>query len=396
MSHAEDFPKKNYALITIAIHLFVLGVLAVTIYFPVLNKPLNNFDDRAWLADTEVRNSIPTIFDPSLVSKNPFASTYYLPLQSALYLGMIKTFGRTPSAYHGLSIAIHAACTFLLYFLLLGFTERNRTLAFLGSFLFVVYLGHTQSVTWTAAAFSHPLVSVFVLATLLLFLGFLKTGRRTHYCGALFCFLIALLIRESAVVVPVLLVALELFYTNENGLSLDDRRREFLKRTYKYIPFFLGIIPIAMISIEKFQHGSLNERWGGVGGGIHPVLRFLDFSSLLVYPARLSMGWKIGLIAILLAIASWIIFNFRKRGNLFFALFWITLALAPYTISNFNPALAVMRYVYPAMLGFVLLLTVFVYDITRKVESKKRVYAIYFLFAAVGCTHLFFVLKAMY
>ncbi len=376
-------------------HLVILGALAIAIYYPVLDKPLNNFDDLAWLKDTNYRNSLSTIFDPTLVTKNPFASTYYLPLQSALYLGMIKTFGRQPFAYHALSIGIHILCTFLLYFLLLGFTEKKKHLAFLGGFVFVAYLGHTQSITWTAAAFSHPLVSVFVLATLLFFLGFIKTSKRRYYIGAYLSFITALLIRESAVVVPVLLVALEVFYNKEEQhFSFSSLKSALLKRGYKYIPFFLAIVPIAIISVQKFQHGSLNERWGGVGGGIYPALRFLDFSSLLVYPARLGISAKLCLVAVLLAVASWIIFNFKKRGNLFFALFWIAVALAPYTISNFNPALAVTRYLYPAMLAFVLLITLSAFELTK--TASKRSILVYLLFAAIGGAHLFYVIKAMY
>lgn len=381
-----------------AVHLLILGALAIAIYYPVLDKPLNNFDDLAWLKDTKIRNSVSTIFDPTLVTKNPFASTYYLPLQSALYLGMVKTFGRQPFAFHALSIAIHALCTFLLYFLLLGFTDRKKYLAFLGCFVFVAYLGHTQSITWTAAAFSHPLVSLFVLSTLLFFLGFLKTSKKAYYFGALLSFIVALLIRESAVIIPVLLIALEIFYNKrEQAFSFSSMKETVFKRAFKYVPFFLAVVPIAIISMQKFQHGSLNERWGGVSGGIHSVFRFLDFSSLLVYPARLGVTSKIALIAILLGVASWIIFNFRKHGNLFFALFWIALALAPYTISNFNPALAVTRYLYPAMLAFVLLLTLAAAEVsTLKNKSKKLASVVYVVFASIGCAHLFYVLKAMY
>jgi len=381
----------------IVFHLLILVALAVVIYYPVLAKPLNNFDDLKWLADTELRNTFTTIFDPSLVTKNPFASTYYLPLQSALYFGLVKVFGRSPMAFHAFSIGIHALASVLIYFLLLTFSKR-KTLAFLGGFTFVAYLGHKQSITWTAAAFSHPLVSVFVLATLLFFYAFLKTNKKVTYFSALAMFIVGLLIRESAVVLPPLLIVLELFGLGQVGerekLSFSISKRDLIQRSYKYIPFFLAIIPIALISIRKFQHGSLNERWGGVVSGIYPGLRFLDFSSLLVYPAKLGVSMKLILVALLLAIASWIIFNFRKQPLLFFALFWIAVALAPYTISNFNPALAVTRYLYPAMIPFCLLLTLVFSKLVEK--GKKGEILSYLMFAAIGGAHLFYVLKAMY
>ena len=41
-----------------------------------------------------------------------------------------------------------------------------------------------------------------------------------------------------------------------------------------------------------------------------------------------------------------------------FALLWIVLTLAPYTISNFSPALSITRYLYLALAGFALLYAV--------------------------------------
>lgn len=253
--------------------IFILISLAFLIYSPVLNHPLNNFDDLRWLEDTAIRNSFSTIFDPSLITKNPFASTYYLPLQSALYYGMVEFFGRSPIAFHGLSIGIHALTSILLYFLIFAFTQK-RFISFLGSVFFVVYLGHDQSVTWTAAAFSHPLVSVFVLASVLSFLKYLKTKKRMFYVGSLFALIAGLLIRESAVVVPILLITVELLdrERNKNRIRLKD----IGKVSIKFIPFFLAILPILVISADKFQHGSLNERWGGVAMGLHPIFGFFS------------------------------------------------------------------------------------------------------------------------
>lgn len=383
------------------VHVVFLVVLGVVMYHTTLDAPMRSFDDNAWLRDTAVRNTFVKMFDPTVRSANPFSTTYYLPLQSALFYWMVEWFGRSARAFHVLSLGIHLSAAVLVYALIRALTKRPWVALLSGS-LFVAHLGHHQSVTWVSAAVSHPWVTVFFVAVMLWWYRYLKTRTWWSYAGALICLVIGLLIRESAVIVPILMMALEaaLWVKSVNAraklpppakLERAETRvdqtpplwQRALKASIKYVPFLLTLIPIIAISLYKYPNGSLKKGWGGVALGIHPVLRLLDFTTLLLYPRHQKPSIKLALAGAALGVAALVVYLARRKPLWFFAFLWMGFALAPYTISNFNPALWIMRYLYPASVGFVLLYALVMSD-ALNARWAKNIVAKLFLWGVFG------------
>lgn len=391
-------PTRAARVLGVMLPLGALAVLAIWLYYPSLDDAMRSFDDQAWLRDTKVRNSITTMFDPRVRSPNPFSTTYYLPLQSALFWVMVELFGRSAQAFHVLCLGIHVAASSLVYLLTRTLT-RNPWVALITGALFVAHVGHVQSVTWVSATVSHPLVTVFIVATMLAWVRMMDTGRRVYYFVALGSLLTGLLIRESAVIVPVLMVLLEA------ALALRDNPTRTIKAhlarapraALKYIPFVAMTLPIIAISAYKYPRGSLHQSWGGVSLGIHPLLRLMDFSTLLVYPAHQSSSLKLGLATALVLLGWGLFYTFRKWPLWTFCLLWIGIGLAPYTLSNFNPAQHIMRYLYPASVGYVLLLALWCTYAMERAGTKRwlKVMAMG-VFIAYTLWHIYTLFERMY
>jgi hypothetical protein len=353
-----------------AAHMSAIALLCVLLYYPALNRPLTSWDDQRWLADTQVRNSLATIFDFRLRTNNPFPSTYYIPLQSALYYGLTFLFGTSPPAFHLVGLAIHVAVCLLLYLLVVNLGAR-REAALLAAMFVAAHLGNVQAVTWVSASFSHPLVTVFILLTVLLFRRYLEFGTLESYLLALLTFTIALLIRESAIIVPLLLLAMQRFCPVQVGRD-PPPTFSFAPAALRCVPFALACIPIALIAAYKYQNGHVHQYWGGVNFGVHALLRLLDFASLTLFPARASAAVKLVLCALVLLASFGLVFFFQRAPAALFALIWLYLGLAPYAVSNFSPALEVTRYLYVGLLGVALLFSNLVSAAERRLARQRH------------------------
>jgi hypothetical protein len=347
--------------------LALLAIVGTALYYPMLDEPMRSFDDQAWIADTQVRNSWSTIFDLDLVTRNPFARTYFLPLQSALFYGMVSCFGPSPVAFHLLSLFIHVLACGLFFLLLVDF-KIPRPVAFLGALLPLVHFSNIQSVIWVSASVSHPLVAVFIIATVLAYRRHLASGAWQWQALALVSFIVGLLIRETAVITPVLLFALE-----------PQPVRQRLK---SLVPFFLLTIPIFAIAIYKYEGGDVQKYWGGVFFGLKSLTRAGELWALMVFPLPLPLWGTLGVLAVLVSTTACLLRS-DKRSLALFGVVWMIAGVLPYTISNIRPILDVTRYVYVGVFGFALLCAL-------GATITKRRYIACAVFAVVAVLHFVF------
>jgi Flp pilus assembly protein TadD len=130
-------------------------------------------------------------------------SGYYRPLQALTYAGDYAVWGLAPAGFHLTSVLLHAATTVAFY--LLGVRVLGSAAAALAAaLLFAVHPLHVEAVTYVAGR-SDPLAALFMLAAAL---GFLRGDRRGLVLSVT-AFFLALLAREAALVLPLLLVGLD-------------------------------------------------------------------------------------------------------------------------------------------------------------------------------------------
>ena len=131
-------------------------------------------------------------------------TAYYRPLLTISFMPEAMLGGALPFFYHLMNIGIHLIAACLVYVLgtKLKYSKRVSLL------LAMIFLAHpilTQAVAWIPGR-NDSLLAVFVLASFIYFLDFIAGGKRTYIIWSAVFFLLALLTKETAIVLPALYV----------------------------------------------------------------------------------------------------------------------------------------------------------------------------------------------
>ena len=132
----------------------------------------------------------------------PLSNNVFRPLTVGSWAGNWALGGPRPFGFHLVNVLLHAAVALLLYLVLRKLLEASAqatNIAFVAALLFAVHPIHTEAVAWITGR-SELLAAGFLLAAWLLHLY-------EQPVGALVCFALALLAKESAVVFLPLVLA---------------------------------------------------------------------------------------------------------------------------------------------------------------------------------------------
>lgn len=151
----------------------------------------------SWSSFVDVVSS--AFWSGSPLAINEFYGAIYRPVVSAAYLVEMQIFGANPIGFHLVNIALHLACTLLCIRWIAQRIPSAPPLAiFFGGMLFAVHPSRVEVVGWISGC-----VDLWMVFWLLLGLG--AWERRNSVLAGLL-FVLALLSKEVAVVVPLLLL----------------------------------------------------------------------------------------------------------------------------------------------------------------------------------------------
>ncbi|MEO8368794.1 MAG: hypothetical protein ABI806_06315 [Candidatus Solibacter sp.] len=242
-----------------------------------------------------------------------------------------RLFGVQPLVLNISSLVVHILNTWLVlavgYWRLIGWR-----LSCVAACFFAIYEGHQEAVMWYAAL-PELLVFFFAVAGFLCWIAWLQESRRRelYYAGALACYLLALLSKESGVVVGPLLVL----------AALAERRpiREWWWRT---VPFAaLAIVNFALIYTARSGHLHF-----------HDGTFSLQAPFWIVVPVSIGrLLWICGLVS-LIALLWWR--EVRWLRLFLVATGWTVITLLPYSFLTYMPRVP-SRHAYFASVGLALL-----------------------------------------
>jgi protein O-mannosyl-transferase len=224
-------------------------LVSVAVYF---NTLFNGFviDDsfqiigNRWIRDIRY---IPEIFSSNFVlgGKTPF----YRPLVHVFYMISYHLFGLAPWGFHLMSIMFHAGVSVLVFLTvsrllrtpgpagassplsLEGGKEGAQWISFAAALLFATHPVHTEAVAWISVTDLYT--TFFYLLSFYLYLRSSEGGASSAaaYVLSVVSFLLAVLCKEPALTLPVMLVAYDYVYRKEGaGVSLYKR----------YIPYLVA------------------------------------------------------------------------------------------------------------------------------------------------------------
>jgi hypothetical protein len=257
-----------------------------------------------------------------------------------------RLFGVQPLVLNISSLLVHVLNTWLVlalgYWRLIGWRVSAVAACF-----FAIYQGHQEAVMWYAAL-PELLVFLFGVASFLCWIAWLQESRRRelYYAGALACYLLALLSKESGVVVGPLLV-----------LAAWGERRALREWWWRTLPFAaLAIVNFALIYGARSGHLHF-----------HDGTFSLQAPFWIVVPVSIGrMLWIWGL-ASLLALLWWR--EVRWLRLLLVATGWTVITLLPYSFLTYQPRVP-SRHAYFASVGLALLVAAGLLTFAHRFRAK--------------------------
>jgi tetratricopeptide (TPR) repeat protein len=140
--------------------------------------------------------------------------SYFRPLFNVLLSISYPLFGNAAWGWHLSNVLIHTAATLLVYAVVREITDHNW-IGLIGASLFAVHPVHAESVAW-ASGVTDPLMTVFLLSAFYFYLRYRKTNRKYLMAVALGSYLLALLSKETAIALPLVIAYCEFSHFNED------------------------------------------------------------------------------------------------------------------------------------------------------------------------------------
>jgi hypothetical protein len=286
--------------------LLVLAAILATafvVYCHSLSGHFTNWDDRDLVAgNPAIRSLAPGHVLQLFTTPNREA---YLPVRLLSYALDYSVWGIKPFGYHFGNILLHALNAFLIYLLLLRLFAAPKP-ALLAAFFFLVHPMQVESVAWISGR-KEVLCGFFLLLSALCFHEHLtrdlvpreqvrKTTALIPYLLSLIFFILACLSKASAIVLPLLLVAIWLFAAR----PAERPRSESLQAFARWVaPFFvLAALVFALNLYVAWSHDVVKPYHGG-----GPMTTFLTMAYVLknyilglAFPANLSAKYFVPLV----------------------------------------------------------------------------------------------------
>lgn len=354
--------KKLYLLI-------VLIVITIVTYTNILPNKLFYDDEELIYKNAYIQDLrfIPKYFTTNMVAGASKVSNMYRPILTTSFAIDHFIWGFRPYGYHLSSIILHTLNT-VFVFLLITLLFHKKLLAFLTALFFSIHPVNSEAVIY-ASGRTDPLYTFFALLSILSFLWYEKNTHKRfiRYAISLVLFIIALLSKESAVIVPILFVLL---------YWIQDRRQK-IPRTHLFLfllPFFLftGIYILLRLTVLNFQNTLNFYNTSNIYTSSF-LIRLFTFSNafwqylgIFFFPKDLISARNVPLITsvesipfmsfltIFLAFFILSILTYRKNKIFLFSFLWFFLTLLPSSgiipINN----IAAEHYLYLPSIGFFL------------------------------------------
>ena len=339
-------------------HVLVLAAASFATYWSATGHEfLINWDDRQYVLEN------PLIRGLSLEHVASAFTSYhvgnYAPLHLVSYMLDFEIWGLRASGFIFTNILLHALNGALL-FLLLRRLDGSRAWPFFASLIFLLHPVQVESVVWVSQR-KTLLAMMFLLAAVHFHASYKEntgSGAGRYYALSLSCFLMALLSKSVAVILPAILVLYDLCFRGET------HPRKLLADKVPYLAAGAVFAVLAVMSHSEQRLGGGTAWHGG-----SPYATFLTmlpvvgrYVGLIVWPVRLSAVYDppvktapdfevaaASLLIVLLVLAGWKLYRSRRDLFFWYALFFV--GLLP--VCQVVPIVTLMndRYLYFPMLG---------------------------------------------
>jgi protein O-mannosyl-transferase len=327
-------------------------------------------------------------------------TNYYRPLMHLTFYGALRWFGFNPSGYHLISIFLHALCSALVLLLIRRWSQvasgvsassegGDSLTPLFAALLFAAHPVHTENVCWISA-YPDLQATAFILLAALIYSSYESrqasdnASRWLRATGLGVCSFLGLLAKETAVVIPIICLAWELFQRRDIASTARTVVRE---RWTEYAGMACGTS--AYLALRVHALGGLMPYVPRVSPPasdlfLTRIALFYRYWEKLVLPVNLSAfsdfplsrslwDWHVLAGIAALALFTWLlIWLWKRRHPVAMGMVVFAAALAPafwLPFGGFN--LLAERYLYLPSVGFCWLVGWRLAKMTRRIGVRN-------------------------
>ncbi len=252
--------------------LVYLGTLQFEFVYDDLGQIVTNPAVQSW-------KYLPVYFRSNVWIQQLPVGNYYRPLFLAWLLINHTLFGLHPAFWHLTTVLAHVGVTALVYGLAMRLT-RDRRIALVAALLFGLHPVHLEAVAWISGV-TEPLMALLLIPAFLSYLNWRERGRRASWMmAALAFYALALLSKETSVVLPALVFVYEWLYSPEAG-KWGQRLRGALMAAAPFVVLTLAYLPARALALHGVAHKTVE---------LGPKIALLTIPSVLWWYVRLLVA----------------------------------------------------------------------------------------------------------
>jgi tetratricopeptide (TPR) repeat protein len=345
--------------------LLLIGSLVLLVFGQTVSFEFLEWDDNGYVRDNP--KVLVGLTATSMVwALTSFDMANWHPLTWWSYLLDVSLFGPSPGAMHLVNVVLHGLNSSLLCWLFVRLGIRPG-LALLAGAIFAVHPLHVESVAWIAER-KDLLSTFFLLALLLVWDRYVRSGQRRHFWVAVLLAAFGLMAKAMLVTLPVLLLLLDAWpyarLRSPGQAWFRDRR--LLARCLEKLPFLLlalvcagltllaqsaggAMRPIDEVSLMDRLLNALTAYAAYLGQTLLPV------SQSFIYLFRPPSSFSAMLSVPLLGLIS--VYAVKQKGASLTGWLWFVVSLLPVIgLIKIGDHARADRYMYLPMIGLLLML----------------------------------------
>jgi len=379
------------------IHILLLVLITIVIYADSLGGDFI-YDDKPMITTYDFVKDVSNIPKAFVGYTSVYAnSNYYRPLQTISNTTDYFLWGDFAPGFHLTNALFHVACVLLVYcFITVLF--RNRIMSFITALLFSIHPIHTPVVSYIAGR-ADSMLCAFMMACFIFYLKFQYGARKkSYFVYSLFFFLLALLTKELAMIIPFALILLDI-YERQWG-ALDKPKK---LNMMNYLPFLaiLGIYVLFRITkMSFFAEGAippfpLGMRLATVPYAIAQYFRLIIIPNDLhmervPWLARSFLNERVVVSTIVVAAVFFAAYRLRhKERAVWFGICWFIVMIFP-SLNIITPLFYTFaeNWLYIPSIGLFLIIAALVIKIYEKLSASSlpgAKYAVITVFILSAC-----------
>lgn len=377
----REVRSRQFELISIA----ALLLCTLAVYLPSVSFGFVADDTSQILANYHIHSPeyIPAYFTShvwSQVAMSPGErpAPYYRPVFLLWLLGNYSLFGYATAGWHLSVVFLHVLVTLLVYFVARRVLSE-WWMAAAAALLFGLHPVHIEAVDWVSGA-SEPIMAAPFLAAVLCYIQASRAPRSVLWMSAaLASYAVAIFAKETAIVLPLILIAYDLLLRVPSG---DNRKfPELAKRMLGFAAITAGYWAMRSYALRGVHVNPLAPSTFAL---TFPSAVWFYISHLLA-PVRLSFFYNVAYVGslsfsavlfpllaaglVLAFVALWARYN-RVAA---FAAFWACISILPplYLPAFLRYELVHDRYLYVPSVGFCILAAMALASIAQFVAGRR-------------------------